>query len=108
TAAELRPSIDALIERSRARLPASLAAMIERTLPLLLELARVDDRSPPSQVVSEPMSSRTAHFEVRLPAWLPARRTLGGFYVHKQLGRGAGGTVFVVTRIEDRHDPHAQ
>src|SRR6185369_2975190 len=46
--------------------------------------------------------------EVRLPDWLPSRRTLGGFYVHRQLGGGAAGTVFVVTRTEDRHDPKAE
>src|SRR6185369_9448671 len=46
--------------------------------------------------------------EVRLPAWLPSRRTLGGFYVQRQLGDGAAGTVFVVTRVEERHDPAAE
>ena len=46
--------------------------------------------------------------ELALPAWIPSRRTLGGFYVHRQLGGGAGGTVFVVTRVEERHDPAAE
>ena len=43
-----------------------------------------------------------------LPNWLPARRTLGGFYVLRALGAGAVGTVFVVTRVEDRSDPQAE
>jgi hypothetical protein len=39
----------------------------------------------------------------QLPAWLPARRTLGGFYVRRALGVGGTGSVFVVTRVEDKH-----
>jgi serine/threonine protein kinase len=39
---------------------------------------------------------------------MPARRTLGGFYVHRQIGGGAAGTVFVVTRAEERNDPGAE
>jgi hypothetical protein len=46
--------------------------------------------------------------EKALPAWLPRRRTLGGFYVVRPLGSGAGGTVFVVRRIEDRHNDKAE
>jgi hypothetical protein len=43
-----------------------------------------------------------------LPAWIPARRTIGGFYVVRALSAGAVGSVFVVTRIEDRHDKDAE
>jgi len=42
--------------------------------------------------------------EPKLPAWLPPHRTLGGFYVMRQLGAGAVGSVFVVLRLEDRYD----
>jgi serine/threonine protein kinase len=42
-----------------------------------------------------------------LPAWLPAPRTIGGFYVLRSLGSGAVGSVFVVTRLEDKGDPAA-
>jgi serine/threonine protein kinase len=44
----------------------------------------------------------------RLPDWIPPRRTLGGFYVLRGLGGGNVGSVFVVTRYEDRFDPHAE
>ena len=42
-----------------------------------------------------------------LPAWLPPSRTLGGFYVQRALGAGAGGSVFVVKRADERNDPLA-
>jgi hypothetical protein len=43
-----------------------------------------------------------------LPAWLPARRTLGGFHVVRALGAGGAGTVFVVTRAEDKTELDAE
>jgi serine/threonine protein kinase len=43
-----------------------------------------------------------------LPAWMPARRTLGGFYVQRALGAGGVGSVFVVTRVEERGDADAE
>ncbi|MGO9833947.1 MAG: protein kinase domain-containing protein [Polyangiaceae bacterium] len=42
-----------------------------------------------------------------LPAWLPPRRTVGGFYVLRALSAGAVGSVFVVTRVEDKGEPEA-
>lgn len=44
----------------------------------------------------------------QLPAWLSARRTIGGFYVQRALGIGGTASVFVVTRAEERHDPNAE
>jgi hypothetical protein len=41
----------------------------------------------------------------QLPAWLPARRTIGGFYVQRSLGVGGTASVFVVVRAEEKHDP---
>ena len=43
-----------------------------------------------------------------LPAWLPQARTLGGFYVRRALGAGAGGSVFVVNRVAERRDDNAE
>jgi len=48
------------------------------------------------------------HVSDALPAWLPSRRTIGGFYVLRALSAGAAGSVFVVTRDEDKSDPHAE
>jgi hypothetical protein len=44
----------------------------------------------------------------QLPAWLPARRTIGGFYVQRALGVGGTASVFIVTRSEERHDEHPE
>jgi hypothetical protein len=44
----------------------------------------------------------------QLPPWLPARRTIGGFYVVRALGVGGTASVFVVNRVEDRHEAHAE
>jgi hypothetical protein len=41
--------------------------------------------------------------EAPLPPWLPGRRIIGGFFVQRALGAGGVGSVFVVTRAEDRH-----
>jgi eukaryotic-like serine/threonine-protein kinase len=44
----------------------------------------------------------------QLPAWLPARRTIGGFYIVRSLGVGGTASVFVVNRVEDRHETRAE
>ncbi|MBX3227843.1 MAG: serine/threonine protein kinase [Labilithrix sp.] len=44
----------------------------------------------------------------QLPAWLPARRTIGGFYVQRALGIGGTASVFVVVRSEEKGDPNAE
>jgi serine/threonine protein kinase len=46
--------------------------------------------------------------ESPLPSWIPPRRTLGGFYILRSLGKGGVGSVFVVKRIEERNDPQAE
>jgi serine/threonine protein kinase len=45
--------------------------------------------------------------EAPLPPWLPGRRIIGGFYVLRALGTGGVGSVFVVTRAEERHSDDA-
>lgn len=44
----------------------------------------------------------------KLPAWLPASRLLGGFYVLSALGEGAGGSVFMARRAEERDTDTAE
>ncbi len=94
--------VEALTATARAAdatLPAAIAAMVTQTLPRLATL-QVDRPSLPEIAIhSQPN---------RLPPWVPARRILGGFYVQNAIGGGAVGTVFVVTRAEERHKPDAE
>jgi hypothetical protein len=46
--------------------------------------------------------------QLPLPPWLPPSRTLGGFYVLRPIGTGAGGSVFVARRAEERHEESAE
>jgi hypothetical protein len=62
-----------------------------------------NDRATPDPQEIGPLSVAEA-----LPAWLPARRTIGGFYVHRSLGVGGTASVFVVTRVEDRNEQDAE
>jgi hypothetical protein len=100
--AGLELTLETLIDSLRAELPPVFAAVILRVLRPLLErpLDSSAFKSPPS-FVPGPMDDRP------LPAWLPPARTLGGFYVLRALGAGAGGSVFVVKRAEERSDPAA-
>ena len=107
-AAALQPVLTVTLERAFASIPRALAGVVARILPGIAKLP-VDKRGSPSLApdTGRPgVESRRS--EGPLPAWMPSRRTLGGFYVHRQIGGGAAGTVFVVTRAEERHDPHAE
>ncbi|MGK4005531.1 protein kinase [Sorangium sp. So ce1036] len=94
----LAAAVEALVSAARAGIPGALADVIALVAPRVAGL--------PARRPSAP--GRVTLPEQPLPAWLPSRRTLGGFYVHRQLGGGSLGTVFVVTRTEERHDPSAE
>ncbi len=54
----------------------------------------------------KPASSRAGGSP--LPPWIPRRRTLGGYFVHQQIGGGAAGSVFLVSRFDEHDDPAAE
>ncbi len=97
--ADLDKVVKAAVEGVRADLPRLIGEVVTRALVRLPDLpneGREDDISAPPEA------------EFMLPTWLPPSRVLGGFYVQRPIGRGTAGSVFVVCRAEDRHDPGAE
>ena len=91
--------VAAALDDLLAGVPRAIATLVAAQVWRLAELP-VEGTKPPSRT-----SMRVAE---ALPAWMPARRTLGGFYVQRALGAGGVGSVFVVTRVEDRGDASAE
>ncbi len=83
-----------------ADVPIALSDLVGSALAHLASLPRV--------VKSAPASLSLRPSPDQLPSWVPARRTLGGFYIVRALGNGGAGSVFVVHRVEDRHEPDAE
>lgn len=90
--AALDEAVATVIDDSRASLPPAIAAALER---VCLWLAR-----QPHMQVSD--RATTASIEVILPSWVPLSRMLGSFYVVRPIGRGAGGSVLLAVRAEER------
>ena len=83
-----------------ANVPIALSDLVGSALAHLASL--------PSTIRIAPPSLTMRAVADQLPSWIPARRTLGGFYIVRALGTGGAGSVFVVHRVEDRHEPDAE
>jgi len=94
----LGPAIEASVRRAEQIVPPGIAEIIAL---VLRRLATLPVERPSLMV--QPASERDP-----LPAWLPSKRTLGGFYVMSNLGSGATATVFVVKRSDERDEPEAE
>ncbi|HEY4239376.1 MAG TPA: hypothetical protein VGM88_06145 [Kofleriaceae bacterium] len=81
------------IDAARASLPPAIAAALERILAWLARRPATDEEAAPS---SSPAS------DAELPSWVPLSRLLGAFYVVRALGRGAGGSVLLAVRADER------
>jgi hypothetical protein len=66
---------------------------------------RLPDLPKAGAISAPPQSVRLTE---ALPTWLPARRTIGGFHVVRSLSSGAAGSVFIVTRVEDKAEIDAE
>ena len=84
------------IEACRDSLPPSVGAIVGR---VLTRIARLPEIGTVEIVTARP--------EAALPQWLPLARTIGGFYVVRSIGHGAGGSVFVACRSDERNNPDA-
>jgi hypothetical protein len=96
---ELYDALTATARGADAMLPGPMALLVTQVLPLVGNL-QTDRSSLPSFPVSP--------HEAKLPDWIPARRILGGFFIVRPLGGGNVGSVFVVTRADERREKDAQ
>ncbi len=98
----LRDALGAAKETMREELLANVAAAALHVIERVADLP-----------VDAPRRTRTsfipvAFSEAPLPGWLPPGKVIGGFYVVRPLGTGAGGSVFVARRAESKHDEKAE
>lgn len=99
---ELEEAVEQAIAAMNDELPAAFAKVIASALVYIRNLPpESKGRSRMSRLPQKPA-------EAPLPPWLPPGRTLGGFFVMRALGSGAGGTVFVVKRADERNDRGAE
>jgi eukaryotic-like serine/threonine-protein kinase len=93
---------NAAAEAVRQDLPPLFAEVTARVLMRVGRLSRVPR---PSGEVTHITKRKS---QLRLPAWLPPSRIVGGFFVVRPIGTGGGGSVFVARRSEERHEEGAE
>jgi len=93
----LEESIAGAVDRVRATVPPAIAATVER---VLVRLAR--------RPLERSGSATSPPLEASLPGWVPLSRLVGGFYVVRPIGRGAGGSVLLAVRAEQRSRPERE
>ncbi|HEY1816225.1 MAG TPA: serine/threonine-protein kinase [Kofleriaceae bacterium] len=96
-ATSLDEAVATAIDAARASLPPAIAAAVER---VLVWLARRPHALAETAI--------TTPLEILLPGWVPLSRQLGGFYVVRPIGRGAGGSVLLAVRSDERTRPDRQ
>lgn len=101
-----REQIDEVVRDAERVLDVELPSAIAQVIAAALaRIPSLPSEAPPSTSANF-AQPRTA--EAPLPPWLPPSRTLGGFYVLRCIGSGAGGSVFVAKRADERHDAAAE
>ncbi len=89
--AQLDEAVAITVEHARAALPAALAGAVERVFAWLTRVPALESDE-----------AVTTAIEVVLPSWVPLSRLVGSFYVVRPIGRGAGGSVLLAVRAEER------
>ena len=88
-------------ERVAVDLPGAFAGLTIAVLDHLRTVPLDGPRGMPSIIPME------IEADAPLPAWVPASRIVGGFYLVRTVGTGAVGSVFVARRAEDWQDEGA-
>ncbi len=91
TAAALDEAVAIATDAARVSLPPAFAAAIERVMVWLARRPNTDQ---------DPAAS--GQNLALLPSWVPLSRLLGQFYVVRPIGRGAGGSVLLAVRNDER------
>jgi hypothetical protein len=84
-------AIAGAIDQARDCLPAALATAIERVLVWLAHRPH-----------GAAHGGQAPGGDAMLPGWVPLSRLIGGYYVVRPIGRGAGGSVLLSVRSEQR------
>jgi hypothetical protein len=103
---DVSPALHAALEAVRADLPVGLAEVVARGLARVAELPR--ERTTEFVFNNNRLSPSQSAARQPLPQWLPPSRTIGGFYIVRPIGNGAGGSVFVARRAEERSESSAE
>ncbi|MEZ4327327.1 MAG: protein kinase [Polyangiales bacterium] len=93
---------EAFVEAAQHDFPHAIARVLGAAVRYI---ARLPDDAPRS---SRPSLLTVSKKVVKMPAWMPPSRTLGGFYVTDTIGNGAGGSVFAAKRSGERHTAQAE
>ncbi len=106
-ASGLQATVAGAVDVIARELPGALASLVVAALTHVAALpAQAPEGAADPHAEGAGSGGRAA--EGDLPPWLPPSRILGGFFVLRALGRGAGGTVLVARRAEERHDAEAE
>jgi len=102
---DVSPALHAALEALKVDLPVGLAEVVARGLSGLAALPREHANE---FVFNNSVSPAPSAARQPLPQWLPPSRTIGGFYIVRPIGNGAGGSVFVARRTEERGEASAE
>jgi hypothetical protein len=86
---------NAATEAVRQGLPPLFAEVVAR---VLMRIGRLPREPRPSGEVTFITKRKS---QLRMTAWLPPSRLLGGFFVVRPIGAGGGGSVFVARRSRE-------
>ncbi|MEO8705818.1 MAG: protein kinase [Kofleriaceae bacterium] len=89
--AQVEEAIAAVVVTGRAALPIALATAVERVLAQFARGPHVEEEHRSTNPIA-----------AVLPSWVPLSRLLGTFYVLRSIGRGAGGSVLLAVRSDER------